>query len=183
MSVVSVSSRMGEQAFIEHARSDPRLGKSKRQAQLPLERGVELAEGLCEEWTLGCASKMAVSSDSDRLKRSQLEERRLSELCKMAAPGLHVEDEVVVISDEEVEVQCDDPVVDVRPSTSRGAGASLECIDEELLDYDDEVEEHVTSVPRGDAMKTPRVVPKVVQGNYFGVRHRELVAGNLPRGE
>ncbi|KAJ1144199.1 hypothetical protein NDU88_010501 [Pleurodeles waltl] len=79
--------------------------------------------------------------------------------------------------------QCDDPVVDVRPSTSRGAGASFESIEEELLDYDDEVEEHVTYVQRGDNMKKPRVVPKVVLGDHVGVRHRELVAGSLPRGE
>ncbi|KAJ1105808.1 hypothetical protein NDU88_003212 [Pleurodeles waltl] len=48
---------------------------------------------------------MSASSDSDRLKRSQLEERRLSEPGKMAAPGFNINDEVVVISDEEVEVQ------------------------------------------------------------------------------
>ncbi|KAJ1097747.1 hypothetical protein NDU88_002864 [Pleurodeles waltl] len=79
--------------------------------------------------------------------------------------------------------QDDDPLFEVRPSTSRGAGASLDRIEEELLDYDDEVEEHVMSVPRGDAMETPRVVPKVVQGDHFGGRRRELVAGNLARGE
>ncbi|KAJ1208129.1 hypothetical protein NDU88_003518 [Pleurodeles waltl] len=180
---------------------------------------------------------MAASFDADRLKRSRLEERKLGDPCKMAAPVSNIDDEVVVISDEEVEVrtwgedgasavgrladvqslpvkvkapfrhraegrvkpgtvyltsreaagagsmrQCDDPVVDVRPSTSRGAGVSLERIEVELLDYDDEVEEHVTSVQRGDAMK-PRVIPKVVQGDHIGVRHLELVAGSLPRGE
>ncbi|KAJ1144200.1 hypothetical protein NDU88_010502 [Pleurodeles waltl] len=105
MSAVSASSRMGKQASIEHARSDPRLGTSKRQAQLPLERGVELVKGLGEEWTLGGASKMAASSNADRLKRSRLEERRLSEPGKMAAPVFNIDDEVVVILDEEVEAQ------------------------------------------------------------------------------
>ncbi|KAJ1151919.1 hypothetical protein NDU88_004698 [Pleurodeles waltl] len=35
------------------------------------------------------------------------------------------------------------------------------------LDYDKEVEEHVTSVPRGDWMEMPRVVRKVVQGDHL----------------
>ncbi|KAJ1126138.1 hypothetical protein NDU88_004547 [Pleurodeles waltl] len=77
----------------------------------------------------------------------------------------------------------DDPVFYVRPSTSRGASASLERIEEELLDYDEEVIEHVASVPRGDLMETPRVVQKVVQGDHLGGRRWELVAGNLPRDE
>ncbi|KAJ1105822.1 hypothetical protein NDU88_003226 [Pleurodeles waltl] len=79
--------------------------------------------------------------------------------------------------------QGDDPVFDVRPSTSWGASASLERVEEELLDYDEEVEEHVASVPRDDSMETPRVVRKVVQGDHLGGHRRELVAGNLPRGD
>ncbi|KAJ1154274.1 hypothetical protein NDU88_007028 [Pleurodeles waltl] len=155
----------------------------------------------------------------------------------MAAPISNIDNEVVVISDEEVEVQTwgedcasavgrladvqslpvkvgtpfghraegrvkpgavyltsweaagagsmgqrDDRVGDVRPSTSRGAGVSLERIEEELLAYDDDVEGHVTSVQRGDTMK-PRVVTGVVQGDHTGVHRRNMVAGNLPRGE
>ncbi|KAJ1149933.1 hypothetical protein NDU88_002731 [Pleurodeles waltl] len=75
--------------------------------------------------------------------------------------------------------QGDDPVFDARPSTSRGASASLEHVEKELLDYDKEVEEHVASVPRGDWMEMPRVVRKVVQRDHLGGHRQELVAGNL----
>ncbi|KAJ1104627.1 hypothetical protein NDU88_002037 [Pleurodeles waltl] len=71
--------------------------------------------------------------------------------------------------------QGDDPVFDVGPSTSRGASASLERVEEELLD--EEVGEHVAPVPRGHSMEMPRFVRKVVQGDHFGGRRWELVAG------
>ncbi|KAJ1200733.1 hypothetical protein NDU88_004554 [Pleurodeles waltl] len=82
-------------------------------------------------------------------------------------------------------VLCQDegPVFDMRPSTSRGAGSNLEHIEEELLDYDEEVEAQVASVPKGGMMETPRVVQKVVQRDHPGGRRQELVVGNLPRGE
>ncbi|KAJ1165781.1 hypothetical protein NDU88_006198 [Pleurodeles waltl] len=145
----------------------------------------------------------------------------------MAACICNIEDEVVVISDDEAEVQVGrladgqsllvkvgapfghqaegrvkpgavymtsreaagagymgqrDDSVDLRPSTSRRAGDSLDRIEEELLDYDDDVEGNVTLVQRGEAMK-PRVIPRVVQGDHVVVHHWELVAGNLLRGE
>ncbi|KAJ1209295.1 hypothetical protein NDU88_004673 [Pleurodeles waltl] len=170
---------MREQACREQVRPGPRERRIRKQAQSSFERGIELSEGLLEECTLGGTSKMAATSDSYRQRGSILEERSLKGASKMAAPMFNIDDAVVLISDDEG----DDPIFDVWPSTSRGASASLERVEEELLDYDKEVEEHVVSVPRGDSMETPRVVQKVVQGDHFGGRCRELVAGNLPRGE
>ncbi|KAJ1118601.1 hypothetical protein NDU88_006791 [Pleurodeles waltl] len=71
-----------------------------------------------------------------------------------------------------------DPVFDVRPSTSRGTGSNLEHIEEELLDYDEEVETPVASVPKGCVKETPRVV----QSDHRRGRRQELVIGNLQRG-
>ncbi|KAJ1206030.1 hypothetical protein NDU88_001445 [Pleurodeles waltl] len=71
----------------------------------------------------------------------------------------------------------------VQPSTSQGAGANVEYTEEELLDYDEEVEAHVASVPKGGMMQTSRVVQKVVQRDHLGGSRQELVVGNLPRGE
>ncbi|KAJ1179863.1 hypothetical protein NDU88_005096 [Pleurodeles waltl] len=48
---------------------------------------------------------MAASSESMNRRKGLLEERQLSEVGRMAAPGDNFEDEVVVISDEEVEEQ------------------------------------------------------------------------------
>ncbi|KAJ1129096.1 hypothetical protein NDU88_007467 [Pleurodeles waltl] len=56
----------------------------------------------------------------------------------------------------------EDPAFDVLPSTSRGAGASLEPLEEELLDYEDDVGEHATPVLRGVVTETPEAIPKVV---------------------
>ncbi|KAJ1217727.1 hypothetical protein NDU88_005318 [Pleurodeles waltl] len=64
-----------------------------------------------------------------------------------------------------------------------GTGANLEHIEEELLDYDEEVEAHVASVPKGGMMETPRVVWKVVQRDHLGGRRQELVVENFSRGE
>ncbi|KAJ1130708.1 hypothetical protein NDU88_009058 [Pleurodeles waltl] len=100
----------------------------------------------------------------------------------MAAPVLDIDDAVVMISDNEVEEQWGQNSVGCSGKIN-SEGVFRQKAEEELLDYDEEVEEHVASVPRGDLKETPRVVRKVVQGNHFGVRCRELVAGNLQRGE
>ncbi|KAJ1152790.1 hypothetical protein NDU88_005565 [Pleurodeles waltl] len=71
---------------------------------------------------------------------------------------------------------------DVQSSTSQGAGGGLYPIEEELLDYDDDVEEEVLPIQQGDVVKS-RDVPRVVQGDHSGAHRQELVAGNLPRGE
>ncbi|KAJ1083452.1 hypothetical protein NDU88_003611 [Pleurodeles waltl] len=42
-----------------------------------------------------------------------------------------------------------DSVFDEEPSTSRGASARFECLDEELLDYDEDVEEQVIPASKG----------------------------------
>ncbi|KAJ1201222.1 hypothetical protein NDU88_005036 [Pleurodeles waltl] len=169
MNAVSVCDHMGAQAFTEHARA---VSGSKH-AQPPLEKGGELAAVGGKERTLGGASKMAASFYADTWSRGTLEKRQLGATSKMAAP-IHInEEDVVVISDEEEEVQ---------PSTSRGAGGGLYRVEEELLDYDDDVDEEVLSMQRGDVTKSG-VVPRVVQGDHSGAHHQELVAGNLPRGE
>ncbi|KAJ1161360.1 hypothetical protein NDU88_001847 [Pleurodeles waltl] len=67
-----------------------------------------------------------------------------------------------------------------RPSTSQGAGVGWMCMEEDVLDYEDDVEDPVMSlqwvVMAGD-------VPGVVQGGHSRVHRREMVAGNLPTGE
>ncbi|KAJ1090900.1 hypothetical protein NDU88_004028 [Pleurodeles waltl] len=222
MNAVSVSDRMGAQAFTEHARS----ASGSTQAKPPLEKGGEFA-GVCgKERTLGGASKMAVSSDAYRWSRCTLEERKLGTTSKMAVPIHNIEEEVVVISDEEEEVQVSQKGVggrgtvgnggnfrqrvgrvkpragyltslelagvgplgqrsdseDVQPSTSRVTCGGLYCVEEELLAYDDDVDEAVLSMQRGEVTKSG-AVPRVVQGDHSGAHCRDLVAGNLPRGE
>ncbi|KAJ1164087.1 hypothetical protein NDU88_004533 [Pleurodeles waltl] len=71
---------------------------------------------------------------------------------------------------------------DVQPSTSRGTGGGLYRVEEELLDYDDDIDEEVLPMQWGDVVKS-RAVPRVVQGDHSGAHHQELLAGNLPRGE
>ncbi|KAJ1211158.1 hypothetical protein NDU88_006519 [Pleurodeles waltl] len=169
MNAVSVSDRMGAQAFTEHARSD----SGSKQAQPPLEKGGELAGACGKERPLGGVSKMATPSDAYRWSRCTLEERQLGATSKMAAPIHNIEEEVVVISDDEEEIQ---------PSTSRGAGGGLTRVEEELLDYDDDVDKTVMSMQRGEVTKSG-AVPGEVQGDHSGAHRRDLVAGNLPRGE
>ncbi|KAJ1142944.1 hypothetical protein NDU88_009256 [Pleurodeles waltl] len=69
---------------------------------------------------------------------------------------------------------------DARPSTSQGAGVGWRRMEQDLLDYEDDVEDPVMSRQRvmmaGD-------VPGVVQGSHSRVHRRDMVAGNLPRGE
>ncbi|KAJ1128224.1 hypothetical protein NDU88_006603 [Pleurodeles waltl] len=69
---------------------------------------------------------------------------------------------------------------DAQPSTSQGTGAGWTSMEENLLDYEDDMEEPVMSRQRvvmaGD-------VPGVVQGGHSKVHRRDMLAGNLPRGE
>ncbi|KAJ1191642.1 hypothetical protein NDU88_000958 [Pleurodeles waltl] len=69
---------------------------------------------------------------------------------------------------------------DVQPSTSQGAGAGWTCGDEELLDYDDEVEDPVTFLKRAVVAEE---APDVTRGGHVAAPPHELTAGNLPRGE
>ncbi|KAJ1149424.1 hypothetical protein NDU88_002234 [Pleurodeles waltl] len=215
MNAVSVGDRMGAQAVIAHVQAVC----GSKQAQPPLEKGGELMAVGGKERPLGGTSKMAASSDADSGKGGMLEERTLGATSKMAAPININEEEVVIISDEEEEVQSlpvkvRAPLIhraegrvkpgavyptsrelagvgllsqrsgleDVQPSTSQGAGGGLYPIEEELLDYDDDVEEEVLPMQQGDVVKS-RDVPRVVQGDHSGAHRQELVAGNLPRGE
>ncbi|KAJ1179406.1 hypothetical protein NDU88_004640 [Pleurodeles waltl] len=70
--------------------------------------------------------------------------------------------------------------VEAQPSTSRSAGADWDALDEELLDYEDEVEVPVMSKKR---VVVAGEVPGVVQGGHVPDHHQERSAGNLPRGE
>ncbi|KAJ1108009.1 hypothetical protein NDU88_005393 [Pleurodeles waltl] len=69
---------------------------------------------------------------------------------------------------------------DVQPSTSQGAGAGWTYGDEELLDYDDEVEDPVTFHKRAVVAEE---APDVNRGGHVAAPPHELTAGNLPRGE
>ncbi|KAJ1161804.1 hypothetical protein NDU88_002285 [Pleurodeles waltl] len=69
---------------------------------------------------------------------------------------------------------------DVQPSTSQGAGAGWTCGDEELLDYDDEVEDPVMFHKR---VVVAEEEPDVTRGGHVAAPPHELTAGNLPRGE
>ncbi|KAJ1191436.1 hypothetical protein NDU88_000752 [Pleurodeles waltl] len=69
---------------------------------------------------------------------------------------------------------------DVQPSTSQGVGAGWTCGDEELLDYDDEVEDPVMFHKR---VVVAEEAPDVTRGGHVAAPPHELTAGNLPRGE
>ncbi|KAJ1179862.1 hypothetical protein NDU88_005095 [Pleurodeles waltl] len=71
----------------------------------------------------------------------------------------------------------------MQPSTSLGASARVECLEEELLDYEEEVVEQVMPVLRGVVKETLQTIPKVVRGDHFGSHHWDTVAGSLLRGE
>ncbi|KAJ1144943.1 hypothetical protein NDU88_011237 [Pleurodeles waltl] len=266
---------MGAQVRFTHAR----IGASK-QARVPLERGVKRDLHALKERPLVGTSKMAAPSvDSQHF--SDLEKRMLGTPVKMAAPLCNVENEVVVISDDEDEVQgeqielvdnsgavfkgsvcgeacstgamgrayvsldfwhpdsgegpsgCDTShassghevqashqrsgrmvgeqsmpvrvrapsehrpegrvkpgavyptseetagVNDAQPFTSQGAGAGWASMEEDLLDYEDDMEEPVMSRQRvvmaGD-------MPGVVQGSHSKAHRRDVSAGNLLRG-
>ncbi|KAJ1169364.1 hypothetical protein NDU88_001257 [Pleurodeles waltl] len=68
---------------------------------------------------------------------------------------------------------------DAQPSTSQGAGVGWAYDDEELLDYEEELEEPVTSNTR---VVVAREAPDVAQGGHVPAQRHELSAGNLPRG-
>ncbi|KAJ1090798.1 hypothetical protein NDU88_003927 [Pleurodeles waltl] len=99
VSAVRVGGRMGVQVRFAHAR----MGKT-RQARSPLERGDKLNMGAVEERPLGGTSKVAAPSVDSRLI-SALKERELGTPVKMAALVSNIEDEVVVISDDDEDVQ------------------------------------------------------------------------------
>ncbi|KAJ1119884.1 hypothetical protein NDU88_008068 [Pleurodeles waltl] len=69
---------------------------------------------------------------------------------------------------------------EAQPSTSLGAGAGLASMEEELLDYDEDFEEPVSSRQRvvlsGD-------VPGEVQGGPSKALFQDIMAGGFPRGE
>ncbi|KAJ1127560.1 hypothetical protein NDU88_005959 [Pleurodeles waltl] len=70
--------------------------------------------------------------------------------------------------------------VEGQPSTSRSAGAGGAALDEELLDYEDEVEVPVMSKKR---VVLAGEVPGVVQGGHVPDHRQERSAGSLPKGE
>ncbi|KAJ1123400.1 hypothetical protein NDU88_001870 [Pleurodeles waltl] len=68
---------------------------------------------------------------------------------------------------------------DARLSTSQGAGVGWTSMDEDLLDYEDDMEEPVMSL---QWVMMAGGMPGVVQGGHSKVHRRDMVAGNLPRG-
>ncbi|KAJ1145401.1 hypothetical protein NDU88_011688 [Pleurodeles waltl] len=249
-----------------------------KQAQSPRESGAERPSAISDEGTLGGTFKMAVPSMMAFPVEGRLEVGLLNTTVKMAARRYFIEDDVIIISDEEMERQnshrvvrneenlqsaglpgemvsksvrrmpsldgsmchevragnlgsqsvfkvgeqlefidkagvvirgivCGetsgdgsierftrqrgsrlcldhgaDSVFDEQPSTSRGASARFECPDEEWLDYKEDVEEQVIPAPKSIVRETTHSVPKVVRGDPFGNRHRDVAAGSLPRG-
>ncbi|KAJ1142131.1 hypothetical protein NDU88_008458 [Pleurodeles waltl] len=121
---------MGSQARVAHARI-----WSEKQARPPLERGIECVERPLKERALASASKMAAPS-ADHRHTSVREGRLLGAPGRLAAPARSMESEVVVISDDEDEDEV------------QGAGAGWAYDDEELLDYEDELLEPVSSIQR-----------------------------------
>ncbi|KAJ1135943.1 hypothetical protein NDU88_002372 [Pleurodeles waltl] len=95
----------------------------------------------------------------------------------MAAPIHNIEEEVVVISDEEEEAQVSQKGFGGRGTV--GNGGNFRQRVEELLDYDDDVDEAVLLMQRGEVTKSGPV-PRVVQGDHSGAHRRDLVAA---RGE
>ncbi|KAJ1202998.1 hypothetical protein NDU88_006793 [Pleurodeles waltl] len=71
-------------------------------------------------------------------------------------------------------------VRDAQPSTSQGAGDGWDDRDDDLLDYDEELEEQVTSKQRD---RVQGEAPGVVQGGHVPERPHVLSASNLPRGD
>ncbi|KAJ1174621.1 hypothetical protein NDU88_006441 [Pleurodeles waltl] len=69
---------------------------------------------------------------------------------------------------------------DAQTSTSQGAGDGCDDWDDDLLDYDEELEEQVTSKQRD---RVQGEAPGVVQGGHVPERPHVLSASNLPRGE
>ncbi|KAJ1190577.1 hypothetical protein NDU88_007315 [Pleurodeles waltl] len=222
---------------------------SRKQAHAPLERGAERGVLNLEEEPLAGTSNMAAPIVLDRQFSDVEQTRSGSHVGSDTQTGL-VDDEVVVISDEEEEVQeyfsldvwhsdggegpsgCDTAhasgghglqayhrrsgriaadqstqvkvrapsahrkevrvkpgavyltsgekfgVADDQPSTSRGAGAGLAVMDEEVLDYDDEFVEPVTS-------RKNLVLSREMAGEVQGGRPKACgqEVGGLPRGE
>ncbi|KAJ1177894.1 hypothetical protein NDU88_003146 [Pleurodeles waltl] len=70
--------------------------------------------------------------------------------------------------------------VTAQPSTSQSAGDDWAALDEELLDYEEELEVHGMSKKR---VVGAGEVPDVVQGGQVPVHRQERAAGSLPRGE
>ncbi|KAJ1142479.1 hypothetical protein NDU88_008793 [Pleurodeles waltl] len=71
-------------------------------------------------------------------------------------------------------------VDNAQPSTSQGAGAGWASMEEDLLDYEDDMEEPV--MPRQWVVMAGDV-PGVVQGGHSKVHHRDMSAGSLQRGK
>ncbi|KAJ1124094.1 hypothetical protein NDU88_002556 [Pleurodeles waltl] len=69
---------------------------------------------------------------------------------------------------------------DAQPSTSQGAGDGWDDLDDDLLDYDEELEVQVTSKQRDTVQ---REASGVVQGGHVPERPHVLSASSLPRGE
>ncbi|KAJ1173078.1 hypothetical protein NDU88_004920 [Pleurodeles waltl] len=128
---------------------------------------------------LGGHGKVTVHRQSGRLAGGQ------SLPVKVRAPSGHrlerrVKSGAVYPTSREPDVpgslgQGADSVFDEQPSTSHGASARFECLEEELLDYDEDVEEQVMPASKGVVKETPHTVPKVVRGDHFGNRHQDMV--------
>ncbi|KAJ1084552.1 hypothetical protein NDU88_004699 [Pleurodeles waltl] len=74
-----------------------------------------------------------------------------------------------------------DGLDEAQPSTSQGAGAGCAYLDEELLDYEEELE--VPDTAKKWVMVVAGEVPGVVQGGHVPAHRQEVSAGSLPRGE
>ncbi|KAJ1096555.1 hypothetical protein NDU88_001691 [Pleurodeles waltl] len=157
------------------------------QARSPVERGVEPKLSDAEESTLGGASNMAAPCVFSQLT-SASGKSKVGTSAK-GVPGSQVTKEIVIISNEDEDLQesIEGGLVkdsrggadDAQPSTSQGAGVGWASMEEELLDYEEDLEEPATSQKR---VVMARAGPGVVQGGHAKAHIQDVSAGNLPRG-
>ncbi|KAJ1180504.1 hypothetical protein NDU88_005725 [Pleurodeles waltl] len=102
---VAVVRQQGAQCFEAHVRGAARGRLLAKQAQSPRESGAELNTAILEEGMLGGAFKMTATSENVFPLTRTLEERHLGASTKMAARSALVGEDVIVISDEEMESQ------------------------------------------------------------------------------
>ncbi|KAJ1152501.1 hypothetical protein NDU88_005276 [Pleurodeles waltl] len=127
------------------------------------------------------AAVLACSSPQKKFKKFKA---KSAEGCKVTRFPELVQEVVYQGSgaQEQVVVRRADSVFNEQPSTTRGTSARFECLDEEWLDVDEDVEEQVIPALKGVVRETTHTVLKVVR-DHFGNRRRDVVAGSLPRGE
>ncbi|KAJ1189123.1 hypothetical protein NDU88_005874 [Pleurodeles waltl] len=105
LNAVAVVGQKGAQRFKGHEQDSAQVRYSGKQAQPARESGMECHAAILEEGELGDAVKMAAPSERIIPVPGNLEERQLDPAAKIAACKELVVEEVIVISDKEMERQ------------------------------------------------------------------------------